>query len=303
MANPKRLLTLLGCLLASNAGQLTEASAVGSHVEFAKDTNTTLPIYKDPSYCVDERVEDLIQRMTIEEKAGLLWHGRLIPGPNGTLDVGNSERNSTEFMLGSQLISHFNLVGTVTSARQSAEFHNRVQQYIIDNTRLGIPLSFSTDPRHAFTDNTGTGALAGTFSEWPETIGLAALRSADLVRTFAEIAREEYLAVGIRVSLHPQVDLVTEPRWARSSATFGEDAHLTAELLVEYIKGFQGDKIGRYSVSTVTKHFPGGGTVEDGEDPHFTWSVQIVRILFETSVTRNADGTSTRQGQKPDLPW
>ena len=211
--------------------------------------------------------------MRLPEKAGLFWHGRLIPGPNGTLDVGNSERNSTEFMIGTQLISHFNLVGSVTSARQSAEFHNRVQQYIIDNTRLGIPLSLSTDPRHASTDNTGTGALAGKFSEWPETTGLAALRSADLVRTFATIAREEYLAIGIRASLHPQIDLLTQPRWFRGAATFGESAELTAELLVAYIEGFQGDKIGPHSVSAVTKHFPGGGAVENGEDPHFYWFV------------------------------
>jgi hypothetical protein len=117
----------------------------------------------------------------------------------------------------------------------SAELHNKVQQYVIDNTRLAIPLSLSTVPRHAFTDNTGTGALAGQFSEWPETTGLAALRSADLVRTFATIAWEEYLEIGIRASLHPQIDLLTEPRWARGAATFGESAELTAELLVAYI--------------------------------------------------------------------
>lgn len=230
-----------------------------------------LPIYKNASYCIDERVEDLIQRMTIEEKAGIFFHARLIPGANGTLDMGTDERNSTEFMLGTQLINHFNLVGPVTNVTLTVEFHNRVQQYILDNTRLGIPLSLSTDPRHAFTDNTGTGAPPGRFSQWPETPGLAALRSSDLVKKFAEIAKEEYLAVGIRGALHPQVDLVTEPRWGRSSNVFSEDAYLTAELLVAYIKGFQGDTIGPNSVTTVTKHFPGGGAMQDGEDSHFYW--------------------------------
>jgi beta-glucosidase len=271
MISRQILPALLGCFLASNAAALTGVSHSEPHQLASRSSNDTLPIYKDALYCIEDRIEDLIQRMTLPEKAGLFWHGRLIPGPNGTLDVGNSERNSTEFMIGTQLISHFNLVGSVTSARQSAEFHNKVQQYIIDNTRLGIPLSLSTDPRHAFTDNTGTGALAGQFSEWPETTGLAALRSAHLVRTFATIAREEYLAIGIRASLHPQIDLLTEPRWARGAATFGESAELTAELLVAYIEAFQGDKIGPHSVSTVTKHFPGGGTVENGEDPHFYW--------------------------------
>jgi hypothetical protein len=164
MISRQILPALLGCFLASNAAALTGTSQSEPHQLASRSPNDTLPIYKDALYCVEDRIEDLIQRMTLPEKAGLFWHGRLIPGPNGTLDVGNSERNSTEFMIGTQLISHFNLVGSVTSARQSAEFHNKVQQYIIDNTRLGIPLSLSTDPRHAFTDNTGTGALAGQFS-------------------------------------------------------------------------------------------------------------------------------------------
>jgi beta-glucosidase-like glycosyl hydrolase len=102
-------------------------------------------------------------------------------------------------------------------------------------------------------------------------MGIAALRSPDLARQFAEIAREEYTAVGLRQALHPQVDLATEPRWGRSSGTLGEDADLTTELMVQYIKGFQGDRIGPHSVITTTKHFPGGGPMENGEDSHFPW--------------------------------
>ncbi|KAL2204766.1 glycosyl hydrolase family 3 N terminal domain-containing protein [Sarocladium strictum] len=234
-------------------------------------TDGSLPIYKNTSHCVNERVEDLLSRMTIEEKAGQMFHGRLIPGPNATFDRGNAERNSTEFMVGEQLISHFNLVGTIYNTTEAAQFHNNVQAYILNNTRLGIPLSLSTDPRHAFTDNTGTGALSGTFSQWPESMGLAALRSVDLVNTFGEIAREEYLAIGIRASLHPQVDLLTEARWGRADGTFSEDAYLTSDLLTAYIKAFQGETFGPRSVSTMTKHFPGGGPMEDGEDSHFIW--------------------------------
>lgn len=95
------------------------------------------------------------------------------------------------------------------------------------------------------------------------------LRSPELVQKFAEIAREEYLAVGLRAALHPQVDLATEPRWPRNNNGFGEDANLTAELLAAYIRGFQGESFGRHSVSTVTKHFPGGGIAENGWDAHF----------------------------------
>ncbi|KAI1439612.1 glycoside hydrolase family 3 protein [Annulohypoxylon stygium] len=238
----------------------------------ASNDSESLPGYKNSSLCVDDRVEDLIQRMTLEEKVGQMFHAMLYPGPNGTLDEGNATayRNSTDFMIGEQLLTHFNLVGDITDAKETADFYNLVQKRA-QETRLGIPITLSSDPRHAFTENVGTGFNAGRFSQWPETLGFAALRDADLVQKFAEIAREEYLAVGLRAALHPQVDVSTEPRWARISGTFGENAELTAELLAAYIKGFQGDKIGPYSVTTVTKHFPGGGPMQNGEDSHFTY--------------------------------
>lgn len=90
-----------------------------------------------------------------------------------------------------------------------------------------------------------------------------------MVEEFARVARAEYTAVGLRVALHPQVDLTTEPRWSRQVATFGEDAELTSRLVAAYIRGFQGDELGVDSVVTMTKHFPGGGPQKDGEDPHF----------------------------------
>ncbi|KAK1448035.1 glycosyl hydrolase family 3 N terminal domain-containing protein [Colletotrichum cuscutae] len=237
-----------------------------------QDNKESLPIYKNSSYCVDARVQDLIQRMTVEEKAGQLFQTQHYQGPNGTLDPGNvtARRNSTDNMIGEKFMTHFNLVGDITDAKQVAEFVNLVQQRALD-TRLGIPVTLSTDPRHHFTENIGTGFQAGVFSQWPETLGLAALRDPELVRKFAEVAREEYIAVGIRAALHPQVDLATEPRWARLGNTWGENATLTSELIVEYIKGFQGREIGPHSVTTVTKHFPGGGPMENGEDSHFTY--------------------------------
>lgn len=222
------------------------------------EDGTQLP-YRNPGLGVDERVQDLLDRMTLEEKAGQMFHSMLFPGPNGTLDVGDDGprgRNSTEFMLKTQYLTHFNLVGTITNASETAEFHNLVQRTAL-STRLGIPVTLSSDPRHAFTENIGTGFTSGQFSQWPESLGLAALRSPELVERFADIARQEYLAVGLRCALHPQIDLSTEPRWSRISNTMGEDAGLTSELVVAYLKGFHGDKFGSESITTITKHFPG----------------------------------------------
>jgi beta-glucosidase len=78
------------------------------------------------------------------------------------------------------------------------------------------------------------------------------------------------------LALHPQVDLATEPRWSRINTTFGEDADLTSELAVAYVRGLQGAELGPTSVSTMTKHFPGGGPQLDGEDPHFHYGREQV---------------------------
>lgn len=219
-----------------------------------RQTDNTPAIYKNASYSVDDRVEDLLQRMTLEEKAGQMFHTQLNMPANYTLVDGSA----SDVLITRNLISHFNLVGNILDAGKVAEYVNDAQRRAVGG-RLGIPITLSSDPRHSFTDNIGTGFEAGTFSQWPESLGLAAIRDAELVQKFAETAREEYLAVGLRSALHPQVDLSTEPRWARIGGTWGEDAELTSELLVAYIKGFQGEEFGSRSVTTVTKHFPGGG--------------------------------------------
>ena len=214
--------------------------------------------------------------MTIEEKAGQMFQAQMRIGANYTLDLGAYEDdvphkyNSTENMVGEKLMSHFNLLGEVDDPRRIAEWFNLVQRRALD-TRLGIPITMSTDPRHSASSTIGASISSSSFSEWPETLGLAAIRDPELVRRFADIAREEYVAVGLRASLHPQIDVITEPRWARIFNSWSEDAELTAELISAYIKGFQGEKFGPRSVTTVTKHFPGGGAMQNGEDSHFAY--------------------------------
>lgn len=230
------------------------------------DTVTTRP-WLDPELPVAERVELLLAEMTLEEKAGLFFHAMIGMGELDQPDTAFATPSAVDYVE-SRRMSHFNLIGGSASAREIAVWQNALQR-LAASTRLGIPVTLSTDPRHSFTDNPGAGFLAGPFSQWPEPLGLAAIRDEETVERFADIARQEYLAVGLRVALHPQVDLATEPRWSRQAATFGEDAELAGRLGAAYVRGFQGESFGAASVSTMTKHFPGGGPQKDGEDPHF----------------------------------
>ena len=233
--------------------------------------------YRDASLPVDERVEVLLNQMTLEEKAGQFFHAMISAGDDGELSEGNPEFNiaSNREYVADRHLSHFNVLGAVPSAEILARWYNNLQE-LAASTRLGIPVTISTDPRHSATEIPGAAIFTSAFSQWPEPLGLAATRDAALVERFGDIARQEYLAVGIRVALHPQVDLATEPRWARQLQTFGEDAELTGELGAAYVRGFQGESFGPQSVSTMTKHFPGGGPQKDGEDPHFAYGREQV---------------------------
>ncbi len=232
--------------------------------------NGRLDPYEDSRLSVNERVADLLGQMTVAEKVGMMFHTILGMGQDGNLLDEPTPLNpqpTTELVAG-KLINHFN-VHQAAPPRQMAEWVNRLQK-LAERTRLGIPVTLSTDPRHAYSHNPGASFVAGHFSQWPEPIGLAAIGDEDLVRTFGDMARQEYIAVGIRAALHPMADLATEPRWARMNGTFGEDAQLAARLTAAYIRGFQGETLGPESVACMTKHFPGGGPQKDGEDPHFS---------------------------------
>ena len=231
--------------------------------------NGRLDIYEDPRQPIEARVENLLNQMTLEEKAGTLFiNGSLInedssieekPGAPGFGGVAANQMTA-------QKMNHFNL-WQIPGAQVVAAWHNKLQCFA-EETRLGIPVSIASDPRNHFTRNIFSMA-ANEFSQWCETLGFGALDDTELVQRFADIARQEYLAVGIRIALHPQIDLATEPRWPRISGTFGEDAQVAARLVKAYIAGFQGATLGAHSVACMTKHFPGGGPQNQGLDPHF----------------------------------
>ncbi|MBL8204186.1 MAG: glycoside hydrolase family 3 C-terminal domain-containing protein [Blastocatellia bacterium] len=246
--------------------------------------NGKLDKYEDWRLPLDERVNDLVAQMTVEEKAGLMVGPQLNSGPNGTVNeqagYGQNPFNPGPIQLNSpgttdallrrhirQFINRENL-----PARTMATWLNGVQQ-IAEGSRLGIPVIFVTNPRNQFgTQNVfGIQEAGSAFSQWPGPLGLAATRDIALVEEFARIAAQEYVAVGLRGAYHPMVDVATEPRWNRFRETFGEDAKLTTEIITALIRGFQGEKLGPRSVALTTKHFPGAGPADDGLDAHFPW--------------------------------
>jgi beta-glucosidase len=225
--------------------------------------------YEDSRIPIEERINDLLSQMTLEEKAGMLFiNGAAVNADSSIEDKPDTPgfARAAVTKITDQKMSHFNL-WQIPGAQVVATWQSRLQRFA-EQTRLGIPITIASDPRNHFSNNIFSMG-ATDFSQWCETLGLAAIGDAELVKQFADIVRKEYLAVGIRMALHPQIDLATEPRWPRMSGTFGEDAQLTSLLATAYIEGFQGKPLGSQSVACMTKHFPGGDPQNEGLDPHF----------------------------------
>ncbi len=234
--------------------------------------NEKLDTYEDPEQPTAARVADLLSQMTLDEKAGMMF----INGAPVSMDgdpakpgVGMSAfLLTTPTSIDSLKMNHFNIWDIPADPIVFARWQNKVQ-LIAEESRLGIPVTIASDPRHHIGKNV-IGMDASGFSQFCETTGFAAIGDPELVKQFADIARKEYLAIGIREALHPQIDLATEPRWARISGNFSEDAALTAKMVKPYIEGFQGANL-REGIACMTKHFPGGGPQKEGLDPHFSF--------------------------------
>jgi beta-glucosidase len=236
--------------------------------------NGKLDKYEDKRCPQEERVNDLLMQMNLEEKAGSMFHTMVNMKKDGNISEKPSMKDpfsfmtkgTSEMMFGKKM-NHLNILAG-TGKKQMAEWYNRIQK-LAERTRLGIPVTIASDPRNSFSSNPLASMFAGDFSLWPEPLGFAAIGDSLMTYKFANIARQEYNAVGIRVALHPMADLATEPRWGRINGTFGEDANLSAKLTYAYMKGFQGDSINSSSVVCMVKHFSGGGPQKEGIDPHF----------------------------------
>lgn len=269
-------------LLGEEAPTLTKNGA--SYRDLNK--NGKLDIYENPAANLEERVNDLVSQMNLEEKAGSMFVTMIGTTPDGepmeTPILSTEPLNlimslvlpSNSEMIARKKMNSFNILASL-DADKMAKYNNTIQK-MAERTRLGIPITIATDPRHGTENNPGASLYTPSFSQWPSSLGLAATRDTLLVREFGDIARQEYNAVGIKVALHPMADLATEPRWGRSNGTFGEDAHLSAMMTKAYVLGFQGDSLDKNSVACMTKHFSGGGPQKDGEDPHFPYGKEQV---------------------------
>lgn len=233
--------------------------------------NGKLDPYEDSRLSADDRVADLLPRLSLEEKVGLMFQTVIETGEDGSLleKPGAISKSPTSTVILDKRMNHFN-VHHLPEPRQAARWSNALQK-LAESTPHGIPVTVSSDPRHAFVENSGVSFSATHLSQWPEPLGLGAIGDPHVVREFADIVRQEYTALGIRAALHPTVDLATEPRWARLPGTLGADPKLVGELTVAYLDGLQGRAIAPGSVACTTKHFPGGGPQKDGEDAHFPY--------------------------------
>jgi beta-glucosidase len=263
--------------------------------------NGKLDKYEDWRLPYDTRAKDLISKMSVEQKVGfmLISSTRLkndwsFEAPKTTEPV-TSDFNEVDLVQTINMFSkqplpvpimsaagttkgvtqyhlrHF-ILRANTSTRTIAEWSNKLQA-LCESDGLGIPAIVASNPRNHITKDASIGLSLGktTFSTWPGELGLSATRDLKLVREFADIARQEWAAVGLRKGYMYMADLSTEPRWQRVEGTFGEDANWVAKMITEIVLGFQGNKINSYSVALTTKHFPGGGATEGGQDPHFNW--------------------------------
>src|SRR5437764_182471 len=212
--------------------------------------------YLDPAQPVERRVDDLLGRMTLEEKVAqmlCLWQGkRAITDRDGRFDPARAPK---WFRIG---VGRIERPGEGHGARAEAEFTNAIQRWVKDSTRLGIPVLFHEEALHGLEGEQAT--------SFPQAIALASTWNPELVeRVFAATAAEAR-ARGVHQVLAPVVDVARDPRWGRIEETYGEDPYLAARMGVAAVRGFQGGgtTVGPSHVIATLKHMTGHGQPESG---------------------------------------
>ncbi len=219
---------------------------------FDRLTRATGMTYRNPAAAIDERVDDLLGRMTLEEKLaqlGCVWSTQLVA------DEAFAPAKARELLRhGTGQVTR---IGASTGLRpaESAAFANAIQRFLAEETRLGIPAIIH--------EESTAGLCARDATQFPQAIGLASTWNPALLEQVGAVIGAQMRAVGARQTLAPVLDVTRDPRWGRTEETYGEDPYLVARLGVAYVRGVQGEDL-RSGVIATGKHFLGYGASEGG---------------------------------------
>ena len=268
----KRGLSLLcaaamaGSLLSASAfaeGETYEQPVLNPHVKSIIEVegfqfidlngNGMLDVYEDWREDAETRADDLVGQMTAREKIAQMQHPTYLPRSDGKIAPYLKEY-CADYGIGMLLIRELN------SVEAAATTMNAIQEYA-EESRLGVPVLVSMDSVHGLSYVSGATVT-------PHNLALAATRNEELVTKLAEIAREEHIAIGVRMTLSPEADIASEPRWGRVMETFGEDPDLVTQMVTSQVVAFQNgtDGLNTGSIVACMKHFPGAGPQMEGKD-------------------------------------
>ena len=188
--------------------------------------NDNLPKYRNPKLAIEDRVADLLSRMTLEEKVGQIAPSReqqSVIDPTGTF---TDESARATLMRWWDPDLEF-------PPKRAATLRNGIQRYLREKTRLGIPQLFMGEALHGFMEYGST--------SFPQAIGLASTWDPALVKQVFTAAGQEAGAAGVGQVFSPVLDLARDPRWGRTEETYGEDPYLVSRMAVAAVTGLQGD--------------------------------------------------------------
>ena len=234
--------------------------------------NGTLDVYEDWRKTPEERADDLLSQMDASQKAKQMVHLTLVSKKDSWFASDN---------VGFALVYEY----VFDSAYDAAVRTNEIQE-LSESSPLGIPVIFSMD-----TEAGAAFVKDGTFL--PDEINQGAVNDPELVKELNIVLREELKAIGVRMALSPDADLISDPRWGRNQECYSEDTDVVSTLIVAAIEGLQdGNALTENSVIATVKHFPGSGAQTDGLDgtpltgtPFLLepWQVFIVWFVFPPS--------------------
>ncbi|MEJ5260646.1 MAG: glycoside hydrolase family 3 N-terminal domain-containing protein [Anaerohalosphaeraceae bacterium] len=244
-----------------------------------KTASKSKPSYLNSSLPVEKRVQDLLSRMTLEEKVAQMlcvWNEKktTLLNEKGEFDPDKAKASYREgFGLGQ--VGRPSDAGGGTTPRQTAELTNAIQKFFIENSRLGIPVVFHEECLH--------GHAAPEATSFPQPIGLASTFDPELAERLYAMTAYEARVRGTHQALTPVVDVARDPRWGRVEETFGEDPYLAACMGAAAVRGFQGDrnfKDKKHLIATL-KHFAAHGQPESGTNcAPVNVSMRILREVF-----------------------